>query len=208
MLVLSVCSLKGGSGKTTAATNLAACLATAGHSVTLVDADEGQGSALSWGSVARRLPVVPAGRNLQKTLATLTSDVVVIDGPPRLGEETRAAMLAGHFVIVPSIPGASDGWALRKTLAVLAEAQKLRPDLRGAVLWNDVERTTLARAAQASLDGASVPVLGASLGHRVTFGEALLRGQGVVDYDAESDAAREVRRLTKEILKEVARGQA
>ena len=207
-IVLSVCSLKGGSGKTTLATNVAACLAAAGHTVTVVDADEGQGSSLSWGAVCKSLPVVPAGKDLRRTVGALKTAVVVLDGPPRLGVETRDAMLTGHYVLVPSVPGASDGWALRKTLNVLAEAQKINPALRGGVVWNNVERTGLARAAQRSMEGAGVPLLDASLGHRVVFGEALLRGQGVVDYAPDSDAAREVRRLVKEILKEVRRGQA
>jgi chromosome partitioning protein len=206
-LILSVCSLKGGSGKTTLATNLAVCLASAGHRVTVVDADEGQGSSLSWGAIGRRLPVVAAGRSLMATLGTLTTDVIVIDGPPRLGIETREAMLVAHYVLVPSIPGASDSWALRKTVTVLLEAQKVQPKLHGAVVWNNVERTSLALAAQNAVQNLDVPVLEARLGHRVAFGEALLRGQGVVESQPDSEAAWEVRRLVKEVLKEVRRVQ-
>lgn len=206
-LVLSVCSLKGGSGRTTVATNIAATLAAAGHSVALVDADEGQASATSWGVVGRVCPVVPAGKDIARTLRGLSADVVVIDGPPRLGVETRGAMAVSDFVVVPSVPGATDAWALRQTVALLGEARKVRPDLRAGVVWNRVERTTLARQAQASAEGLEVAMLDTALRSRVTFGEALIRGEGVVTYAPESDAAAEVRRLVKEILREAGGGE-
>ena len=46
-MIIAVMSQKGGTGKTTVATNLAACYATQGREVMLVDADP-QHSALDW----------------------------------------------------------------------------------------------------------------------------------------------------------------
>ena len=64
----------------------------------------------------------------------------------------------------------------------------------------EAERTQLSTKAHPSLEGAGAPLLSAVLRHRVTFGEAMASGQGVVTYEPQSDAAAEVRRMTKEIL--------
>lgn len=207
-LVLSVCSLKGGSGRTTVATNLAVALAAGGHRVSVVDADPDQGSALAWGAVAGVLPVVAAGPNLRRTVDGLAdAAVVVIDGPPRLDRVTRDAMLVAHYVIAVTVPGPTDGWALRQTVTALGDAQKARPDLRGGVLFNRVERTTLSRMARRSVDDLGTYVFDAALSHRVGYAEALLNGAGVVTYDPGGEAAREVGRFVRELLKEIARGK-
>lgn len=210
-LVLAVSSLKGGVGKTTITINLACALHRAGHRALIVDADS-QGSCVRWAARAAEAghegpPVVAlAGASLRRDLSAVSSsfDVVVIDSPPRLGAEARAAMLAADLVLLPTTPGAADIWALRETLAVLEDARGLRPELRAAAILNRADRSTLSRMTAEALSGLGVPVLDATLGARVAVGEATLAGLGVVTYAPGSAAAREVEALTASVLGAVA----
>src|SRR5208283_4891656 len=117
-LVIAVASLKGGSGKSTITINLATCLHGKRHKVLIVDADS-QGTCQGWAEIAAAAdrdtpPVVGMGSELRRDLAKVSGgfDVVVIDSPPRLGSEQRAAMLVADLVLMPVTPGPADVWAL------------------------------------------------------------------------------------------------
>jgi chromosome partitioning protein len=212
--VFGVVALKGGVGKTTIALNLGACLHAAGKKVLLVDADA-QGSLRKWAARAEAKghdapPVVALeGTRLRKDLEKVSAgfDVAIIDAPPQLGVESRAAMLAADLVVIPCAPGATDVWSLEATLKVLEDARGLREDLNARLLLNRADRTTLSNVAQAALERSGVAMLSTVLKSRVAYGEATAGGQGVVTYDPKSEAAREVRRLTKELLEVLRDGQ-
>lgn len=206
-IVIAFSSLKGGVGKSTLSLNVAACLHRAGHRTLIVDADP-QGTCAAWSSRAAELehdgpPVVAmTGASLRRDLAKVAEgfDVVVLDSPPRMSLEARAAMLAADLVVVPVTPGAADMWAARETVAVLEDARGLRPELRAAVVLNRADRTALSRMAGKATEQLGLLPLDVTVAQRVAFGEATLAGQGVVDYAPSSDAAREIRRLTRSIL--------
>jgi chromosome partitioning protein len=212
-LTIAVAGLKGGIGKSTITLNLATCLHRAGHKVLIVDADP-QGTCRTWSAKAAEAghdgpPVVAIeGKTLRKDLARVAEgfDVVVIDSPPRMGTESRAAMLVADLVVLPTVPGAADTWALTETLVVLEDARGIRPELRAVVVLNRTDRTTLARLTREAVETLGATVLDEGLGARVAFGEAMLAGLGVVDYSPDSDAALEVRRLTKAALAAMTEG--
>jgi len=204
--IIAVASLKGGVGKSTVALTLGTTLHAAGHRVLVVDCDP-QGTCRTWAAHAADRghdgPAVVAldGRALRRDLPKLAeaADVVIIDTPPRMGTEARAAMMAADLVVLPTVPGAADLWALQETMAVLEEARALR-SIPAAVVLNRADRTALAKMARAALDELGMPVLPASLGARVAFGEATLAGLGVVTYAPDSAAADEARELTAAVL--------
>jgi hypothetical protein len=94
----------------------------------------------------------------------------------------------------------ADAWALASSIALVAEAQALRPELRAAVLLTRLTSSTaLSRGARGVVEGAGLPVLRAALGYRVAFAESLAAGQGVTTY-APGDLARlEVEHLADEL---------
>ena len=204
--IVAVASLKGGVGKSTIALTLATTLHGAGHRVLVVDCDP-QGTCRTWAARAAELghegPAVVAldGKALRRDLPRLAegADVVVVDSPPRMGSEARAAMVAADLVLLPTVPGAADLWALQETIAVLEEARAVR-DVPAAVVLNRADRTLLARMALDALAELGVPVLPATLGARVAFGEAMLAGLGVVGHAPASTAAAEARELTAAVL--------
>ncbi|MBV9948711.1 MAG: AAA family ATPase [Myxococcales bacterium] len=206
-VVIAFCNLKGGSGKTTLAVNVAAALHRAGQRILLVDGDT-QGSATAWAARAAERGkdgppcIAVAAAALRRDLPRLAEgyDVAIVDGPARLGAETRAAMLVADLVVVPMAPGALDLWAAAETVRVLEDARGLRPELRARALLNRADRTALSRLAGTAIAELGIEPLDVSVGARVAFGEAMLAGQGVCEYAPSSDAALEVRRLTKALL--------
>lgn len=205
-LTIAVANLKGGTGKSTLAMNLATALHRAGHKTLLVDGDS-QATCRHWHARAteagRDVPAVVGidGKSIRAALPQVSAgfDVAIIDTPARLGVEARAAMMAADIVLLPVIPGQGDLWALGETLGVLEDARSLRPELRAGIVLNKADRTILSRRAGEALAGLSVPVL-ATVHARVVFGEAIANGTGVVDEAPGSPAAEEIEALAAAIV--------
>jgi chromosome partitioning protein len=124
-----------------------------------------------------------------------------VDTPARLAVEARTAMAVADLVLLPASRGPAGLWALEETLATLAEARGLRPDLLAYVVPNRLGHTMLARLTLERLAELDVPVLKTGLGDRVAFDEAMGSGCDVVAYAPGSEAAREAGELVSELTK-------
>jgi chromosome partitioning protein len=117
---------KGGSGKTTLATNLAGYFATRGRRVVLSDLDRQQ-SATQW--LQRRhykLPLIHAQASQHKPSA-IEAEWLITDSPAGMhGEKLSDAVKRADCVIVPVQPSAFDIGATRNFLEVLAEEKAVR----------------------------------------------------------------------------------
>jgi chromosome partitioning protein len=211
--VVAVAALKGGVGKTLVTSHVGGCLHAAGRKVLLVDADP-QASLRRWAARAeeRGADVPPVigieGTRLRKDLQRVAEpfEIAIVDCPPQLGAETRSAMIAADLAVIPATAGPTDLWSLEATLALLDEARGLR-DLEARLLLNRADRTTMASVARQAIEKASVPAFDAVLTSRVGYAEATAAGSHVGAHAPGSQAAHEVRRLTKELVG-VIRGQA
>jgi chromosome partitioning protein len=98
-MIISVQNQKGGVGKTTLAIHISHALAAQNSRVLLVDADP-QGSARDWAAARDSQPpfaVVGLDRpTIHRDLSAITKnyDHVVIDGPPRVSDIARSAIIA------------------------------------------------------------------------------------------------------------------
>jgi chromosome partitioning protein len=205
-MIIGVLNRKGGVGKTTVAINVAATLAAAGGRVLLVDADP-QASALSWSSMREREPlfaVVGMARpTLHRELPGMAKryDVVMIDGAPGVNDLGRAAILASDLVLVPVQPSPYDIWAAAETVQLIREARQLRGSLKGAFIINrKIANTALGREAATALAQFDLPVLATALNQRVIYAESAARGLAVIEAAPNSEAAREMGHLAKQIL--------
>ena len=136
MTVIVVANLKGGTGKTTIAVNLA-CSLSRRHEVLLVDADQ-QGSSLAWAEYdglpveVRALPLEnPRGAPgwQKKVLKEAEKLTVVVDCPPHLQGATQAAINIADLVLVPVTPSRADLLATTRAVDMVrtARGRKRRP---------------------------------------------------------------------------------
>lgn len=214
MRTIAVLNQKGGTGKTTVSANLAAAAHLAGKRTLVLDLDR-QGSAFDWysargeGSKLDGLSVVRTDKALSVPKFRELSrgyDVVVCDGPPRLGDVTRSAAVAADVVVIPLRAGPLDWWAASETIEVLDSADEIRIELgrqpvrRLFVLNGVAPNTRIMRQALdaiASTGGELAPV---TIGNRVAFPESMFTGECVLTTVAGTPAADEITRLYEAVM--------
>lgn len=138
MRSILVLNAKGGSGKTTVATNLAGYYANTGQKVTLADFDP-QGSSTDWLSVRPSdRPKIHGVAAFEKPLRVPRStEVLIMDAPSRTHEDNLANLVRrAQTVILPVVPSPVD---IRAALRFFGEIKALR-----SVISTDVKLATVA----------------------------------------------------------------
>lgn len=204
--VLSVLTQKGGSGKTTLATNLARAFQLDGYSVEILDADP-QRTATEWAKLQSDdtdLPSVMAttASSIEKDVAKAHSELVVVDGAPALDTLNVRAVKVSDLVLIPIRASGPDVWSGEGLVdLVQARRETMNGQLKAAfVVCQQIARTNLAKEIGDVLDAYVVPTLDGRTNHRVAYAEALSIGTTVLDMPGAEKAAREVRQIADESL--------
>jgi chromosome partitioning protein len=108
-MIISFVNEKGGVGKTTLVTNVAACLSNRSYKVCLMDTDRQQASTVWYNNREKGdifISSCTEPKALGKHLAQLSEnyDVVLVDGRPHIDEMLDRTMLASDIVIIPVKP--------------------------------------------------------------------------------------------------------
>jgi len=147
MRAILVGNIKGGCGKTTIATHLAAYFASQGLVTAIADCDR-QKSSLNW--LKRRDPALPpiTGLDWSKDLGKPPKnlDVLIIDAPAAMHHKDVEELIdiAGS-VVVPVLPGAFDQDATAHFLKKLSEVKAVRKNKRQvAIIGNRLRSGTKA----------------------------------------------------------------
>ena len=210
-IVVSILQTKGGSGKTTLATNLAHALALDGETVLLVDADP-QGSARDWHEANGGALVDVVGldrKTLERDVASQGKgyDWVLIDGPAKAQMVVSAAIRAADIVLIPVRPSPYDIWGCAELLEAIKgrqEAANGKPTTR-FVVSQAVRRTKLTGDIGSTLDECGFPALSHQVVFRQAYPTTAIDGLTVLT-QPNSPGAREIQGI-KEEVKQLAQDQ-
>lgn len=205
MKVIAVLNQKGGSGKTTIATNLGRAFQRSGSSTLLVDSDP-QGSARDWGAARPDNPLLPVGLDraglLERDLKSITNmEIVVIDGAPQVRELATAAIKIADFILIPVQPSPYDIWATSDLVDLVKSRIEITDgSLKAAfVVSRAIEGTRIGKEVTQALSDYGLPVLDTRITQRVIFATSAAEGLSVMDADPTGKAAIEIMALQQEI---------
>jgi len=199
-MIYTVGGIKGGSGKTTIATNLTVYLLQQGRDVILIDADD-QESATDFTSFRHQTlesdlgytAVKVTGRELNAQVQRLATkcDDIVIDTGGRDTVSQRSALTISHVYLVPFAPRSLDIWTLRKVENLIAEVTPFNPRLKSLTFINkaDARGTYKEEAAELLRGSEYLQFLETAVGNRISFANAAAAGLGVLEMKPADDKA-------------------
>jgi chromosome partitioning protein len=202
--IITVATMKGGSGKSTIASCLAVHWHLRGQPTTIVDADP-QRSIARLASRDRALGgvrvVVDAAKDAWKTAKNLAAPGhrVIIDTPGFRSQTTLACIAAADFVLVPVKASPLDIDRMLDTLnSLLDDAGPHRPAFR-CVLTQTTRESVIAKHIRAELMEAGYPVLKSEMTNRVVYAEAALWGATPSMTEKNGTAAHEIAAIADEV---------
>jgi chromosome partitioning protein len=199
-MIYTIGGIKGGSGKTTIASNLAVMLHLKGRDVLFVDADDQETATdfTHWRnenlpSGAGYTAIQLANNAVRTEVLKLKSkyDDIVIDTGGRDTTSQRAALTVSDVYIAPFIPRSFDMWTLEKVVRLIDEMRTAKPDLRAYAVLNktDSRGSDNDEAKEFLAETNSIVLVEATLGHRKSFANAASKGLSVVEYKPADDKA-------------------
>jgi chromosome partitioning protein len=184
----------------------AARLARSGHKVLLIDADPQQ-TAAQWASLREDMPFVVASLprpKMARDAMAMAADYThtVIDGPARGQDIAHSVVIASDLVVVPIEPGGPSLWAAAETIEAVNNGRALKDALEAVFLVSRKHgNTVIGRDAKAYAADAGIEILRTEIQSRVAFAEALTAGRTIFEWAAKSEAAKDIDRLVKELLR-------
>jgi chromosome partitioning protein len=203
MVIIAVLSQKGGSGKTTIATNLAVAIKKTGKRVVLVDTDD-QGSARDWACVTDQpeVEVIALDRpGMVQNVKKIIADVIVIDGSAKLNQIAAETLKVADLVLIPVQPSPYDVWASADLIDLVKQRIAITDgQLKAAfVISRAIPNTRLAKDVLDVLAEHDLPVLTGTT-QKMAYASAAALGQSVMTFDPSGKAAQEMLALLNQVM--------
>ena len=202
--IVTVATMKGGSGKSTIASCLAVHWHLCGRHTTIIDADP-QRSIARLASRERALGGVPVvedatdGAWKRAQSLAVPGCQIIIDTPGFRSQATLACILASDFLLVPVKASPLDIDRMLDTLNSLIEGESGRRARFRCVLAQTTRDSVIAKHIRAELVEAGIPVLKSEMTNRVIYAEAALWGATPSLIERSGAAAREIAAIAEEI---------
>lgn len=201
-MIIVVGGIKGGSGKTTLATNLAVIRSAEGHDVLLIDADDQETSTDFTIIRNERRPDGAGYTSIKLTGAAVRTETlrlankyedIIIDTGGRDTTSQRAALTVANFLLVPFVPRSFDVWTLEKVSSLVSEMQAANPDLQAYTFINraDPRGQDNDDAAEVLRETESLSFIETPLGARKAFSNAAAAGLAVTEIKPQDSKATE-----------------
>ena len=192
---------KGGTGKTTIVTNLAAMRMQQINEILLIDTDK-QGSASSWASVRDQNTEIKRVLSVQKFGNTINNEIralhtkyndILIDAGGQNSQELRASMLVAEKMYIPIQAGQFDVWTLGLMDQLISQVKTFNPHLKAMVLINrastNPSTTEIEEIFQVMSEFENLTLSAAILKERIAYRKAAKEGLSVVELNKQDPKA-------------------
>ena len=201
-MIIVIGGIKGGSGKTTVATNLAVMRGLEGKDVLLIDADD-QETSSDFTALRNEILTQGAGyTNIKLSGASVRTETlrlkdkyqdIIIDTGGRDTSSQRAALTVADVLLVPFVPRSFDVWTIEKVGSLVSEMKAANPDLRAYMFLNraDPRGQDNEDTKDVLKENESLTFLDRPLGARKAFSNAAAGGVGVTELKPQDPKATE-----------------
>jgi len=215
-MIILVGGEKGGTGKTTMATNLSALRASNGKDVLLVDTDQ-QSSASYWCGTREENNIQPRISSVQyfgkgfisqvKDLARRYDDLV-IDAGGRDSTELRDAFLIAQVAVIPLSPSQYDVWTLSRMNELVDKAVSFNTSLVSILVLNRVSSNPSVKEAEEAkevlIDFENLNLSKAVIKDRISFRKSVPNGLAIHEQNpVDTKALAELQTLYEEVFSHV-----
>jgi len=190
-MIILIGGEKGGTGKTTIATNIAQMRVARGYDALLIDTDHQESSSL-WSSTREESAIQPRINCIQKRGKSISNDIldlskrytdIIIDAGGRDSQELRASLVCADIVIIPIQASQFDLWTLNTMEELISSAKIYNQKLKAFCLINrgstnpSVSEIEEAKGLFTELE--EIEFSNIILKDRITYRKAVSGGQGI-----------------------------
>ncbi|MGA7934235.1 MAG: AAA family ATPase, partial [Kovacikia sp.] len=199
-MIITIGGIKGGSGKSTVATNLTVMRALDRRDVLLIDADD-QETATDFTVLRNEKNDGGAGyTNIKLTGSSVRTETlrlkdkyqdIIIDTGGRDTTSQRAALSIADILLVPFIPRSFDVWTLEKVTNLVDEMRTANPNLKVWVFINraDSRGQDNDDASEMLKEAPGLDFLDIPIGTRKAFSNAAALGMAVIELKSKDEKA-------------------